>query len=223
MHISKAALILTLTVSAVRIHAQGATGAAQTQAAPPAAAAAATASSLLQPALTLVGSTLSSVNMDKWKKGSVREEAAGHVASLQKDLQTNIPPLLAAADAGPEQLSKALPLEKHLDAFYDVLLRVEEAARVSAPGDQVDALKQVLSTLNQARLTYDEGLETAAATQEKQLTDMQAALRAQKEAARSAVPVAAPAAPCKPATPTRKKRASPAQKTQPAPTDQKKP
>jgi hypothetical protein len=227
MHISKAALILTLTVSTVRIHAQAAAGVAQTQGPPPTQATTvvpATASSLLQPALAVVGNTLSSVNMDKWKKGSVREEAAGHVSSLQKDLQTNMPPLLATADAAPGQLSKALPLAKHLDAFYDVLLRVEEAARVSAPGDQVDALKQTLSTLNQARLTFDEGLETQAATQEKQLIDLQLALRAQQEASRSAPPVTAPAAPCKPATPARKKKSTrPAAKTPPAPSDQKKP
>jgi hypothetical protein len=104
-------------------------------------------------------------------------------------------------------VSQAIPLVKHLDAFYDVLLRVEEAARVSAPGDQIQPLQQALLQLNQSRLALDDHLQTEAAAQEKQAADLQASLKAQQQAvaqAKSAA-AAAPPQPCKPATPAKKK------------------
>jgi hypothetical protein len=168
-----------------------------------------TASSLLQPALTQTQSTLSTMKTDKWKKGSVREEAGQNISALLHDLQGNIPSLMTAADAEPTALSRALPLMKHLDAFYDVLLRVEEASRVSAPGDQITALQQVLLGVNKARIAYDDQMQAYAASSEKQAFDLQTQLRAaQQEAAqRQAQNAAAPAPqPCKPATPARKKK-----------------
>ncbi len=224
VHISHAVLILTLAVSSSAGFAQASpdTPAAHTAgtARPPAAAVSQaqaapgavqgadpvnTASSLLKPSLTNVQGMLNDLKLDKWKKGSVREEAGEHVASLLKDLQTNLPPLLTAADAAPGQVSAAIPLIKHLDAFYDVLLRVEEGARVSAPGDQVGALQQTMLQLNQARLALDDQLQSRAAAQEKQVGDLQVALRTARAAATETKPVAAAPVPCKPPTPAKKK------------------
>jgi hypothetical protein len=167
-----------------------------------------TASSLLQPALTKTQSTLSTMKTDKWKKGSVRDEAGQNISALLHDLQSNIPSLMTAADAEPTALSRALPLMKHLDAFYDVLLRVEEASRVSAPGDQITTLQQILLDVNKARNAYDDQMQAYAASSEKQAFDLQAQLRAQQEAAQrqAQTAVAAPPQPCKPATPARKKK-----------------
>lgn len=153
--------------------------AAQTQpaaAVPPTPAPAVTASSLLQPAVDTVVSTLNGLNIDKWKKGSVREEAGNHVSSILRDIQANLPPLMAAADASPASVSAAMPLVKHLDALYDVLLRVEEASRVAAPGDQISQLQQALTVFSTARFAYDDTLQKQAATQEKQVADLRASL-----------------------------------------------
>jgi len=46
--------------------------------------------------------------------------------------------------------------------LYDVLLRVVEAARMAAPDDQANALRQALANLNTARLALDDSMETAA-------------------------------------------------------------
>ncbi|UWZ85641.1 hypothetical protein [Occallatibacter riparius] len=171
------------------------------------AAAAITASSVLQPALTQAQATLATIKTDKWKKGSVRDEASQNVAALLHDLQSNIPTLMTAADAEPTALSRSLPLMKHLDAFYDVLLRVEEAARVSAPSEQITALQQTMLDVNKARNTYDDQMQAYAATHEKQIFELQKELKAQQEAASKAKETAAVApAPCKPATPVHKKK-----------------
>lgn len=224
MHIRNAALIVIVTAAACAgAQAPAAAGApatqpavqAQAQPAPPA-----TAADLLQPALTNARETLTSLKLDKWKKGSVREEAETNVNALLRDLNDNMQPLLTAADAAPGQLSKAIPLLKHLDAFYDVLLRVEEASRVSAPSEQVGALQEALLRVSQSRIAYDDVLQTQAAGVEKQLVDLQAAARAEQENAKlepHKTEAAAATQPCKPATPVRRKRKTTPSKTQSTP------
>jgi hypothetical protein len=200
-------------------------GQANPPAPPPAAPSAApvTASSLLQPSIADVQTTLNSLKIDKWKRGSVRDEAADNVKAILNDLQENLPPLITAADAAPSALSQAVPLVKHLDAVYDVLLRVEEASRVSAPADQVGQLQQTLKGFERARIALDDRLQQNAADQEKKMTDLQAALtKAQTEAAHVEKPAPAPE-PCKPPAPAKKKKrvtpaAKPAQQGTPAAT-----
>jgi len=237
MNISHPALMLMLAVAGGTIYAQAplgvqespppgaapATGTAPAPGGAPAPAAAApvtTASSLLQSPLSVVQTALNGLKTDRWKKGSVREEAEGNVQSLLKDMQTNLPPLMTAADASPGQLSKAIPLIKHLDAFYDVLLRVEEAARVVAPGEQVDDLQQAMLKLNQARLALDDHLAANAVAQEKQVGDLQVALKTARADLQAKAAVVATPVPCKPVTPPKKKPAAkkPATGTTPATT-----
>lgn len=204
---SFATLALALFASsAVWLNAQAA---APAPSASPAAAAApsapATASSLLQPALDGLVSTLNSIKIDKWKKGSVREEAQQNANEILRDVQNNVPPLLAAADAAPNSLSAAMPLVKHLDALYDVLLRVEEASRVAAPSDQISALQQTMTAFGTARFAFDDALQNRAVLQEKQLS----ALRVTVAKAAQAKPVETRAEekPCaEPAKPVRRRR-----------------
>ena len=214
MHISYWAFMLTLAVAGGAVYGQevpgspASTGPGSVQpavaAAPATTAPVVTASSLLKAPLAVVQDTLNGLKLDKWKKGTVREEAGENVASLLKDLQTNLPPLVTAADTG--QLSQAIPLMKHMDAFYDVMLRVEEASRVVAPSDQVTELQQVLLKLNQARLALDDHLQADAAVQEKQVGELQVALKTARAAVAEVKPVAAAPVPCKPATPVKKKK-----------------
>jgi hypothetical protein len=224
MRVSHAALILSAGLMATAVYGQVAPAATQTPTEPqstPSATTqsanatvptpATTASSLLQPALTQAQTMLSTLKMDKWKKGSVRDEAGENVNALLHDLQAGMPPLLTAADAEPEALSRAMPLIKHIDAFYDVMLRVEEASRVSAPSDQISALQQTLLDVNKARIAYDDQLQSQAATQEKQVFDLRTDLKTQNDTvtelqAKVAAAAAVPA--CKPATPARKKKKS---------------
>lgn len=217
MHMIRASLYWTLAMVAAAAHGQVPAGTAQGQApAQNAAAAPVAPSALLQPALDNVQAALNGLKLDKWKKGSVRDEAGGNVASILHDVQTNLPPLLT--EATPGVVSKSIPLLKHLDAVYDVLLRVEEAARVSAPVDQIDALQQALLKLSSARLALDEQLQMEAEAQEKQAVELQIAIKTQ-QAAQSAHSETASAKtePCKPATRVRKKRkATPPSKPTPA-------
>ena len=215
--ISHAALISTLTFVPLLLSGQAGSPAAPPST--PAVAASVTPSTLLQPALVLVDSTLSSLKVEKWKKGTIRDEAADNVKDVLSDIKTNLPPLIAAADADPSALSKSIPLMKHLDALYDVVLRIEEASRVSAPGDQADQLEAALKKFGSARLSLYDSLQQSAAGQEKQVNDLQATIKAQEAAAREVKPAPVPASvPCTPPKPAaKKKRTTPVKNTQTAP------
>jgi hypothetical protein len=219
MHILRSAVIVSLAFAPAVLFAQKAPTTAPAPQAVEGAPAAPirTASAILQPALSQAQETLSTLKVDKWKKGSVRDEAGENVRALLHDLQTNIPPLITAADAEPASLSRAMPLIKHLDAFYDVFLRVEEASRVSAPSEQITALQATMLSINQGRIAYDDELQAQAATREKLVFDLTSELRTKTDAAEKSAEdlkaAEAKAAACKPApAPTRRRRHSTAAK-----------
>ncbi len=158
--------------------------AAQAQA--PAPGTPATASSMITPALDRLRTTLGNLRLDKWKApGPVREEASSNIGSINRDLDATLPGLLATADAAPGVVSKTLPVFRNVDALYDVLLRVVETADLSAPEVETGNLHQALSTLDDARRSLGDSIETAAVAQEQQIASI---------ASRSAAaPAAAPA------------------------------
>jgi hypothetical protein len=181
----------------------------------PAAGPSATPSEILKPGLDHVRLTLDALKLDKWKKGSIRDEAGANINTIQRDLQVTLPPLLATADAAPGTISKVLPVTRNIDAVYDVLVHVVEAARVVAPGDQVGLLQQSMSKLEKSRVALDEQLEQIAAAQEKQMTDLHNTV--QTQAAQLHAAATPPPAPVCPAPAPAKKKKKPAATTAPKP------
>jgi hypothetical protein len=169
-----------------------------------------TASGLLEPALDLIQGTIAGLNLDKWKKGNVREEASTNIKAILKDVQTTLQPLLKTADAAPDAVVALLPVSRNINALYNVLLRVEEAARVAGPGDQAEQLQQALIKLGDARRAIEDRIEAAALAQEKQLADLRSTVKAQ---ANFKCPAAAPAPSCTAPAPAKtKKKRSPSSK-----------
>ena len=181
-------------------------------------------SGLLQPALDTLQQAVGALQVERWKRGSVRDEAAANIASIQQDLQTTLPALEKEADANPGAISKALPVSRNINALYDVVLRVVDGARVAAPGDQFAQLQDAISALQKARHLYDDRIQNGAAAQEKQIGDLQIAVKAEAKPAPvcPVVPAAAPEAPAKKTTPRKRKPAAkpatppPATNVQPA-------
>lgn len=178
-------------------------------------------SAILQPALDAVHQTLQALRTDKWKKGSVRDEASVNIDSIQNDLRNNMPSILQKADANAGTVTALLPLSRHLSALYDVLLRVTEASRIAAPDDQAAQLQQVLLRLSTARLALDDRMQGSASALEKQVIDLRSTV--EKQAAQIAATPTPAALPCIPppakkATTRHKRSAKPAATAKPAPT-----
>jgi hypothetical protein len=157
---------------------------------------AATIGASLAPSLDTVHQTLAALRLDRWKKGTVRDEASTYIDQIQHDIASNVPPLVETADGAPGSVGKALPLAKHLGALYDVLLRVEEAARVVAPDDQVGQLQSALNSLETARLALNDRMQGSADAMEKQVVDLRGVIRQQaSRPAPAPVPVSVPCTP----------------------------
>ncbi len=186
-------------------------GYAQAQTAPPSAADANPAavqaivapSGLVQPSLGTVEQALEKVFVDRWKASkTLKETTTNNLGSIHRDLETTLPGLLAAADGTSGSVVGMVPVSQNLGALYDVLLRVTVVAVSAAPPEQTAALEQALTSLEGARRSFLERLESMAAMQDQRLTELRTAL-----SARPAPAVAASVpAPCKPAAATKQKK-----------------
>jgi hypothetical protein len=163
-------------------------------------------SDILQHSLDEVKRTIGDMKLDKWKRGTVRDEAGTNIDAIQRDMQGTLPSLLKDADSAPGSLSKVLPVSRNVDALYDVLVHVVEAARVSAPGEQVGALQSTMADLEKARVRLGNQLVQTATVQEKQIVDLRTTVQTQAASLKAAAtPPPAPKCPAPPA-PVKKKR-----------------
>jgi hypothetical protein len=197
-------------------------GLAATSASAPAAAFTPSApSDILQQALGEVQQTVAGVKLEKWKRGTVRDEAETNVNAIQRDLQGTLPALIKDADTAPGSLSKVLPVARNVDALYDVMVHVFEAARVSAPGEQIGQLQSAMDDLEKARVTLGLQLQQTATVQEKQIVDLRTTVQAQAVSLKAAsTPPPAPKCPAPPAPakkrPAKKSTTTPGTSAKPA-------
>lgn len=167
-------------------------------------------SSLMQPALDTLQQTLSELRPEKWKASdAVRQEMAGNISSIHRDLETTLPPLLMAADNAPGSVSQLLPAYRNVEALYDVLLRVAEAGSIAAPNQQSAALERARASLEDGQRALGNHLKSIALAQEQQVRGLQAALRAVPP---PPAPVVCPPPPAKKRPRRRKPAAKPAAK-----------
>ncbi len=151
--------------------------------------------------------------MDKWKRGTVRDEAGDNVKEVLHDVSGTLPDLMKAADAGPEVVSKTLPLSRNVGALYDVMLRVYEASRVVAPPDQVSQIQQALLSLKSARQALDNRIQQTSEDAEKHVGELEVIVQKQATALHATASVPPPPV-CTPPAPKpvvkRKPRPKPA-------------
>jgi hypothetical protein len=162
-------------------------------------------SDILQRSLDEVRITVGNVKLEKWKRGSVRDEAGTNIDAIQRDLQGTLPGLLKEADSAPGTLTKVLPLSRNLDALYDVMVHVVEASRVVGTSENAGQLQQALTDLEKARVVLDNQIQQVADMQEKQVVELRTTIQKQDASLRAAA--APPPAPkCPTPTPVKKRR-----------------
>lgn len=171
-------------------------------------------SDILQRSLDEVRITVGNVKLDKWKRGSVRDEAGTNIDAIQRDLQGALPTLLKDADSAPGTLTKVLPLSRNVDALYDVMVHVVEASRIVGTSENVGQLQQALDDLEKARVTLDNQIQQTADMQEKQVLDLRNTVQKQDASLRAAAtPPPAPKCPVPAITAKKKRAAKPAGST----------
>jgi hypothetical protein len=135
-------------------------------------------SGIVQSALSDVQSATASLNISRWKApGDVREIAQANVDSIQRDLGNTLPGLLAQADGAPESVPPSFAVYRNIDALYDVLLRVSEAAKFAAPSNEADSVAACLQKLEEARSQLGDAILQASQHDEGQIAALQAAVK----------------------------------------------
>ncbi len=132
-----------------------------------------TPSSLLQPTLGELRSTIAGLHTAKWKApGPVKDEAQANIGSITRDLESTLPGLLAQADAAPGAVAENFVVYRNLDALYEVLLRVSGTAELAAPDEEAANVAHSLLTLDAARRSLADSI--LASSREQQLALAQA-------------------------------------------------
>ncbi|HXZ26966.1 MAG TPA: hypothetical protein VEG08_03095 [Terriglobales bacterium] len=131
---------------------------------------------------------LGALRIDKWKTdGSSKDALQQQSAALQRNLAAALPELVKQVRAHPDDLAASFKLYRNLNALYDVLAPLAEAAgRVGPQGDS-QSLVQDASAFDRARRAFADRLEVLATARDAEI----ARLRAQ------APPPPKPAAPKK--------------------------
>jgi hypothetical protein len=133
---------------------------------------------MLQPSLAEIQGSTSALNISRWKApGSVKQATQQDVDSIQRDLGSTLPGLLAQADAAPASLPPSFAVYRNIDALYDVLLRVSETADLAAPSNEAASVATCLQRLEAARSQLADSILRISQRNEARLTALEAAAR----------------------------------------------
>jgi hypothetical protein len=152
---------------------------AQTPAAPAAPAASAPRpSEILHPSLDQVKQAIAGLNISRWKApGEIRASTQQNADSIQRDLNSVLPGLLAQADAAPGSATAVFPVYRNIDALYDVLLRISQTANMTAPQNEAASIVSALDKLESARTQLADSILTSSRNTESKLANLQAAVQ----------------------------------------------
>jgi hypothetical protein len=167
---------------------------------------------------------LAKMRIDRWKTDSgSKRQAEGNTESIQRNLQTALPEIIAELKASPESLTSTFKLYRNLDALYDVFESVAESAGAFGSKDEFQSLENDVSAFEKARRSVADRMEALASAKESEVTRLRAALQSaqantpseppkkivvddtappKKVVKKKPVPKATPAAPTAPANPS---------------------
>lgn len=138
---------------------------------------------LLSPALADVQGTTAAISVSKWKASrDVRQAAQADVNSIQRDIGSTLPALMAQADTTPGSIPPAFAVYRNLDALYDVLLRVSQTADLAGSSREAAALASSLKRLEAARSALGDTILNTSRSHEEKIVSLEAAIRTARTA-----------------------------------------
>ena len=132
---------------------------------------------------------LGKLRVERWKTDSrTKRQAEGNVESIQRNLQTALPEILAELRAAPENLVSTFKLYRNLDALYDVFQSVAESTGAFGSKDEFQSLENDVSALEKSRRSVAERVETLAGAKEAEVNQLRVALQNAQASANSQPP-----------------------------------
>lgn len=132
---------------------------------------------------------LSDLKVEKWKTdAATKRSSQADIASIERNLQTALPAIVADLRDSPESLPPTFKLYRNLDALYDVFVSVTESAGAFGSRDEYQALQNDLGSLDGSRRMFADRMAALAESKEVELTK----LRTDLQTARATEKVAPP-------------------------------
>jgi hypothetical protein len=122
---------------------------------------------------------LAGLRIDKWKKtdADTKRGSQADVASIQRNLQTALPEIIAELRNSPDSLGSTFKLYRNLDALYDVFSSLAESTGAFGSGDEYQSLRNDLSSLENSRRMFADRMATLAESKEAELTKLRTDLQ----------------------------------------------
>jgi len=135
---------------------------------------------------------LAKLRIEKWKTdGNTRKAEQSDVESIQRNLQSALPEIVAQLRNSPEDLATTFKLYRNLDALYSVFGSVVESAGAFGSRDEFQSLQNDLNALERARHSFADRMDTLAQSKEGELTRLRTQVQT-LQAAQNAAPAAPP-------------------------------
>ena len=136
----------------------------------------------LQTASSQAAETIGRLNIGKWKASSEAKSAAQADAnSVQRNLTSAMPGMIAAVRAAPNLLNAEFKLYRNLNALYEVFGTVVDATRLYGSRADFDALSQQMRTFESVRRKLAEGLEQLTADTQRNLDQLRTQIKTQQD------------------------------------------
>jgi hypothetical protein len=121
---------------------------------------------------------LAKLRIERWKAdGGTKRQAQSNVQSLERNLQSALPEIIAQLRNSPEDLSSTFKLYRNLDALYDVFTSIVESAGAFGPKDEFQSLENDLGGLERSRRSFADRIETLSGQKEAELARLRVALQ----------------------------------------------
>jgi hypothetical protein len=131
--------------------------------------------------------SLKSLRIDKWKTDSgTKQQAQQNAESLSRNLTEALPGMIQQVRANPNSLAAQFKLYRNLNALFDVMSTMTEAAGTFGPKSEYQTLSGELNTFDQARLALANRLQNSTAQQDAEVARLRTQVQQAQQAARAA-------------------------------------
>jgi hypothetical protein len=144
----------------------------------------------LQAAASQANSDLAYMHIQKWKAdGTTKQQAQANAESIQRNLTSALPALIAGVRTAPQDLSAQFKLYRNLNALYDVFASLTESAGAFGAKSDYEALAQQLAVFDSVRRSLGDSLENLTSSTQTELNQLRTEVQSlQQRAAAAATP-----------------------------------
>jgi hypothetical protein len=132
---------------------------------------------------------LSALRIEKWKTDTnTKRGSQADVASIQRNLQTALPGIVAELQSAPESLPPTFKLYRNLDALYDVFVSLAESTGAFGSRDEYQSLQNDVNSLENSRRMFADRVEALADSREAELARLRRDLQNARTTEKAAPP-----------------------------------